>query len=140
MSDVKGMDDFATGQRKAPRDRDLRIAAELGAWAAKLEINQPGNPTLSDWVRDDFRKGILSRYRPSQDDGEWERAKLADQRRQLNDAYYCQSAITQMINAKPKVEVVEIDGHAEIVIPSQRTDELLTVMADGMRNQALVSA
>lgn len=103
----------------SPIDRDMQIAARMGALAVRVELNAVEIGTYgSDRIRLDFRKGVLNRYYPETYKGSgayadatvgWLRSVRAD----LNRAYYRQEEMINVINRKP--EVIEIDGHAELV-------------------------
>lgn len=99
---------------KSPFDRDLFRAAELGKRAADIEIRTlsvrieagfilNGFTSGSDKIRYEFRKGILDRYKVSAGKDEWERERIAEQRKALHAAYYAQPQIISAINAKLEV-------------------------------------
>ena len=113
---------------KSSFDRDMYRAAELGKRAAEFEISTArvraeagfildGIRAGSDRVRYEFRKGILNRYVVTPDMDEWTRDAVTNARMSLHAAYYSQPHFMGAIADAIKAEIVEIDGHAEIVIP-----------------------
>lgn len=100
----------------SPFDRDLMIAARMGARAAHSEAAQPACLAGSHKIRDDFRKGILSRYTlASFKDQHETTAYVLSLRAKLDAAYYGQPEIKIVRLVTPEPVGFDVPGEVTVL-------------------------